>query len=193
MNRHPHKSETAIGILRRHVASWRRANSWTIETVCDEIVRAHAMIGAIETTGVEFKESGGDEIRRQRTNSERIMRWLDDESKENNLLTLNMLPSLLAALPVSFRLSALNEMLRPVQMGVHSLSAAPGALPGRDHFAQALHSMIQEASEAQGAVLELLDGITPGELAAAQKELSEAVTAFRSALAAVEQRIGAES
>ncbi len=187
----PHRP-TWIAILRAHVQTWRKANGWSRETVCEEIVQAHGRIDGPAVTGVVFDPDSRDTFTRQRANAERVLRWLDDESKDNNLLTANMVQTVLAALPSDLRLSALDTMLRPLNMAAHCMFVGVDLAAGPDCtiFTSVVGNLIKESGEAHLAVLALVDGIDPGELEAAQKELSEALASYTQALATVEARMG---
>ena len=108
---HTSHSKTAITVVREHVEDWRRAERWSRESMADQIVQAHERIDGPRTTGIKFEPHTTDAYERQRVNADRIYRWLDDHSKDNNLLTVNFLPSILAALPEDRRLHLAEDLL----------------------------------------------------------------------------------
>ena len=111
---HTSHSKTAITVVREHVEDWRRAERWSRESMADQIVQAHERIDGPRTTGIKFEPHTTDAYERQRVNADRIYRWLDDHSKDNNLLTVNFLPSILAALPEDRRLHLAEDLLGPL-------------------------------------------------------------------------------
>ncbi len=86
MRNESHK--TLIGILREHVADWRRAAGLSSASAIDMIVAAHAHIGGPAVTGIRF-DAHTDEFQRMKNNSDRVLRWLDDETKDTNFLPAN--------------------------------------------------------------------------------------------------------
>lgn len=86
MRNESHK--TLIGILREHVADWRRAAGLSSASAIDMIVAAHAHLGGPAVTGIRF-DVHTDEFQRMKNNSDRVLRWLDDETKDTNFLPAN--------------------------------------------------------------------------------------------------------
>lgn len=118
--------QTHISLISRlasHVDEWRKAEGMSQYTVVDEIVKAHDRIEGPVATGIRF-EANPDEFNRMKANSERVWRWLDDKSKDRNLLPVNFLPSILAAMPDESRRAFLSEMLAPLGLGVRALDSA---------------------------------------------------------------------
>lgn len=116
MQRATHPSP--IAIISDHIEAWRRENRWSRETVADMIVQAHIRIGAEEFTGIKFEPQTTDTFERMRVNADRIFRWLDDRTKDKNLLVVNLLWSVLSALPEDRRVLLLNDLLHPVSVHV---------------------------------------------------------------------------
>lgn len=169
-----HKSR--IAIILDHVDQWRHSMDWSRETVCEQIVEAHYRIGADRITQVKF-DRVGDLVTIQKNNADRIYRWLDDKSKDKNLLCSNFENSILAAMPAHIRMACLNEIYAPLALEVHGTEKAGGLLNATSH----LVAIAKEASEAQAAIADLIDGATQDELAKADRELAEAEEALRSA------------
>lgn len=124
MRNESHK--TLIGILREHVADWRRAAGLSNGSAIDMIVTAHAHIDGPAVTGIRF-DSHTDEFQRMKNNSDRVLRWLDDETKENNLLPANFMLSILAGLPDDARVHCLNDMLRRFGLCVRAIETSDEA------------------------------------------------------------------
>lgn len=118
MRNESHKS--LISRIADYIDDWRKNEGMSQTTVVDHIVRVHDSIDGPAATGIYF-ESNPDEFNRMKANSDRIWRWLDDKSKDRNLLPVNFLPSILAAMPEETRRAFLSEMLAPLGLGVRSL------------------------------------------------------------------------
>ncbi|CAP41298.1 toxin YdaT family protein [Bordetella petrii] len=185
MRNESHKS--LIAVVREHVSAWRKAEGWSRETVVDEIVRAHADIGGPVSSGILFDPATRDTFERMKVNADRVFRWLDDDSKDTNLLPANFLPSILAAMPVDRRRHCLDDILRPMSMAVRLMALTAG--DGVDITQVA--AMIREGAEAHAAAAALLGGqATPATMAAAHREISEAITALRNVRASLENQMG---
>lgn len=168
MQRATHPSP--IGILRDHIEAWRRDNRWSRETVADQIVQSHIRIGGPIFTGITFEPPTTDTFERMRVNADRVFRWLDDTTKDKNLLPFNFILSLLAALPEDRRVLCVNDLLHPICLHVEL------ALDG-DHdvthaeIEEAFQAIVDHGAQATIAASRLLDGIDPGEPEAAEKKL----------------------
>lgn len=114
---------TLISRLAAYVDDWRKNENMSQMTVVDEIVKAHDSIGGPISTGIRF-EANPDEWDRVKNNSDRVWRWLDDKSKDKNLMPANFLPSVLAAMPEETRRAFLTEMLHPLGLKVSAIDAA---------------------------------------------------------------------
>ncbi len=122
MRNDSHK-KTLIGILREHVSAWRKDAGLSSYSAISMIVQAHDEAGGPTATGIRF-EPHPDEYQRTKNNGDRVLRWLDDESKENNLLPANFVLSVLAGLPPAERMDCLNELLHRFGLCVRSLEGA---------------------------------------------------------------------
>lgn len=182
--------KTWIAIVLDHVNSWRKANGWSREAVVQEIVEAHQRAAGPAVTGIRFEPHTSDVFERAKVNADRVFRWLDDSSKDNNLLPANFIPSILAAMPVEVRQHCLDDMLRGVGIAARPLDTAED---GSMDAVGLLRSMIAENGDAQRAVAALLDGATRDELIDAQRELAESVTATQAALVAIESALSGEA
>lgn len=115
--------ETWVESLKRHLAAWKKEAGMSEMTMFDEIVAAHERIAGPAKTGIQFSD-GKDEYNRQKANSIRIKRLLvDDEEgigREQADQLVNLLPSILAAMPAHLRISFLNEYLSPLNLHVAS-------------------------------------------------------------------------
>lgn len=181
MRHESHK--TLIAILREHTSAWRKSLDWSRETMAEVIVIAHECLNGAATTGIRFEPNTQDTFGRLKVNADRIFRWLDDESKDTNLLPANFIPSILAALPHDRRRHCVDDMLRPLGLAVRTL-----ALEAGDGLAQGqVTNLMREQTEAATAAVALLDAnATPAQMVNAHRELSESIVAARSVRAAIE-------
>lgn len=184
MRNESHK--TWIATVLDHVNLWRKRSGWSRESVVQAIVEAHERTGGPANTGIRFEPHTTDAFERQKVNADRIFRWLDDATKDTNLLPSNFIPSVLAAMPMDVRLHCLDDLLRSL-----GIAARPvGGLEANDLNAVAnLRNIMAQNSEAQQAVAALVDGATTDELLKAQRELAESRDATVTALAAVEEAL----
>jgi gas vesicle protein len=163
-------SQTLIGLVREQVSQWRREMGWSREAVSDEIVQAHARIGADEATGIVFDPPARDLVSRMKVNADRIQRWLDDETKDSTLLPANLLPSVLAALPMERRLHLLNQILGPLGVEVRSAEE----IGADETVSEMIRDVAKEGGEAVAALAGIRSESSQAELQAALKEVQEA-------------------
>lgn len=181
-------ARTPIAIVRDHVEAWRRDNRWSRETVADVIVGAHERLGFDTMSGIHFDPPTRDAFERMRVNADRIFRWFDDSTKDRNLLPINFLWSVLAALPAERRLALADALLFPVGLGAREDAEAIGGIepeaPDTDrtvvmHF----QAVVASAADAEVALSRMLDGVDKGEPEAAKVKLSRLAAAGQRALA----------
>jgi hypothetical protein len=178
----PTHTKTAISIVRDHIEDWRRENRWSRETAADMIVQAHIRIGGPRLTGIEFDPPTRDTFERMRVNADRVWRWLDDSSKDKNLLPLNFLWSVIAALPPNRRLHLVDALLAPVGLVSHELiGIEPGAPEGDRSVVMHFSAVVEHSAAANVAMSKMVDGIDPGEPEAAAKKLSIAAATIQRA------------
>ena len=166
-----HGDQTLIATLLGHVNRWRKSQDWSRETMAQVIVEAHNAIGGPSITGIHFDGSHPDIYTRQKNAADRIYRWLDDASKDNNLLPANFIPSILAAMPVDVRIAAINDMLRSVAVTASPVIVRTETLEA----GQMLKKLLKEQNEAVISMTDLLDGATYDELVQASKEVGDLV------------------
>jgi hypothetical protein len=169
MRSNPQKTE--IAMLLETVDEWRKREGWSRETVCQEIVGAHERIGGPATTGIRFEPPATDTYERQKVNAERIFRWLDDKTKDRNLLPMNFLPSILAALPIDLFLKFENSRLQRhgVELRLVEVMPAP-KLDVTPH----VRSILKEYCEAASALVSIGPDATVDAIKHACRELQEA-------------------
>ena len=184
MRNESHK--TVVSTVLGCVNAWRKCLGWSREAAAQTIVEAHASLRGPEVTGIRFEPNTTDVFERNKVNADRIFRWLDDATKDTNLLPINFLPSILAALPVADRMALMDEILRPVGLATRHLD---GAGCQDTNFALLVASVARESGEGVAAVADLAAGATPDSLRRAHKEVSEALTAQSLCLVAIEAEL----
>lgn len=186
MQRDTHQP-TPISIVRDHVEAWRKAQGWSRETLAQTIVEAHERLGLHLATGIRFEPPTTDPYERTRVNADRIYRWLDDTSKDKNLLPFNFIWSVLAAMPMERRLALADDLLTPVGMGARDESdEALESLGGLDEGALVIEhfrAVVTSSAGSTQALGELIDGIAPGEPEAAKVHLTRTQAAIKRSLA----------
>jgi hypothetical protein len=164
-----HKSP--ISSLLEVLDGWRKAGNKSRETAAEEIVCAHERIDGPARTGVFFEPRTTDVFKRMHTNAARFFRWMDDESKDTNLLSVNLLPSVLAALPEDARIHWLNDYLRPLGLCVRDVDQAENATPDMNRL---LCGVLKETGEAVQSMAESAANPTGSNIAKTVKELADA-------------------
>jgi hypothetical protein len=193
MQRETHGSRTAVTIVCEHVEDWRRENRWSRETAADLIIQAHERTGGACRTGIVFDPQTQDAFERMRVNADRVFRWLDNATKDSNLLPINFLWSVLAALPLDRRMRLVNELLAPVDLASRELTGddededAAGSEPRvvNLHF----QAVVTDTSAAHLAMSAMLDGIDAGEPEHAQVKLTRAVATLKRALGWIGRKV----
>lgn len=181
-------SITLIGTLRTAIVEWRKREGWSREAVVQVIVEAHEHMSAPAATGIVFDPNTRDTFERAKVNADRVFRWLDDESKDNNLLPANFIPSILAAMPADIRLHCLDAILRPLGVAVSGLdAAAPADFDATPH----LSAMIKEGAEAHIALVGVKPGAPLAVLVAARKEVGDVAESTSRAGRALDAAIAA--
>ena len=184
MRNESHKS--LIAVVRDHVSAWRKAEGWSRESVVAEIVQAHESTGGQIASGIMFDPASRDTFERMKVNADRVFRWLDDDSKDTNLLPANFLPSILAAMPAERKRQCADDILRPLGMATRMMVLGEGS--GVD--VSQVTAMIREGAEAHAAAAALLGGAaTPAAMANAHREMNEAIVALRTVRASLENQM----
>ncbi|KAF1042388.1 MAG: hypothetical protein GAK35_02761 [Herbaspirillum frisingense] len=172
------ETHTLISIVAAYVDMWRKRIDASRETVAVLIVEAHERIAGPANTGIRFEPPTQDSFTRSRVMAERIFRWLDDRSKDSNLLPINFLLSILVAMPADIRLRCINDMLAPLKLVAGSMDAD---LAGDMDAVRHLAAVAKESAEAIGALGLVVAAPTLPAMEAAVRELDEAIESKRSA------------
>jgi hypothetical protein len=174
--------KTKLSLLAHYVDEWRlRVGSR--ESVAVAIIEAHVAAGFNTRAKLAF-DTQGDSFTLAKNGADRIFRWLDDKTKDGNFMPVNFEDSVLLAMPGDLRLAYLNDWLSAFDMrakGIHSDNTEGCAI-------QHLKSVSKESAEATAAMADLLDGDTPAELDAADRELAEQQEAVAKARAYIASR-----
>lgn len=168
MRSNPHK--TRIAMYRECIEEWRKREGWSRETVCQMIVEAHERIDGPATTGIRFEPPTTDAYERQKVNAERIFRWLDDVSKDKNLLPANFEASIEEALPIDIYLKFENMRLARRGVELRQIEAEPR--PVLD-VAPHLRALVKEAAEATTSLLSIGPDATVDQLRTSCQELQD--------------------
>lgn len=176
--------KTPISLIRDAVEAWRKQAGWSRETAAQYIVEAHEAIGGPAVSGIVFDPPTGDAFERAKVNADRVFRWFDDTTKDRNLLPLNMIWSVLFALPEDRRLLLVNELLAPVGMSA-SYDQEEASEASVSNVALHFCAIVTDSASATVAMSKMLDGIDPGEPEQAQKRLSIAASSIQRAIGLV--------
>ncbi len=170
-------------IMRTHLEAFRRESGWSRESLAQAIVDTHESIGAHVSTDIQFARTNARDMpANQKIWAQRIYRWLDGDFHSTNL-PADILPTLLAVLPVTRRLAAVMGMFSDTC----GLTFAPkGQGGGGFNPLSLLATTTKETSEAAQALINL--AACPSEVArkAALIEAREAEVAIRQAAEALE-------
>ncbi|MCG9026730.1 hypothetical protein LH462_11075 [Laribacter hongkongensis] len=166
---------SVIGTILDAFTRWKVVAGVSRETLAIEVVEVHERLGLDRVTGVRFSDNP-DRIQRAKNDADRLFRWLD-EGRDNGHLPANMLPGLLASLPVDLRVVAANEILAPAGLAVRLLPDGSG----QDRRGMLL-ALLKESGEAGVALAGLGDGSSVSGLRRAIAEIEEARAAADEAL-----------
>jgi hypothetical protein len=172
MRSNPHTpTKTRIAMYRECVEEMRKREGWSRETVCQMIVEAHERIGGPATTGIRFEPPTTDAYERQKVNAERIFRWLDDVTKDKNLLPANFEASIEEAMPIDIYLKFENMRLARRGVELRQIEVAPcPVLDVTPH----LRALVKESAEATTSLLGIGPDATVDQLEHACRELQDA-------------------
>jgi hypothetical protein len=183
------QKQSLVEILRSTVEAWRRSSgSMSREAVAVYVTEAHEALGAESVTGIGFDSTNKDCYTRAKSAAQKLYRWLGGDDEQEAKLPANMLPSILAAMPMEQRLSFLNQVLCHVGIEARQIGRdAAGSLDVSRH----LRSVMKEGNEAQLALVTLNPDASEAELLAAHNELVESAQANEAAAADLMAEIAA--
>ena len=175
------QKQSLVETLRATVEAWRRSGgSMSREAVAVCVTEAHEALGAEAATGIGFDSANKDCYTRAKSAAQKLYRWLGGDDEHEAKLPANMLPSILAAMPMESRLSFLNQVLCQVGIEARAVGRDVG---GNLDVSRHLRTVMKEGSEAQLALVTLTPSANEAELLAAAKELVESAQASEAAAA----------
>lgn len=164
--------KTPIRSLLEHLDAWRDEKGWGRDKLAAVIVDAYESGDGPMRYRVHFEKNGSDAFKRAHTLATRIFRWFQDDDKDTNLLSVNFLMPILAAMPRDLCISWLNGFLRPLGLGVRSLNED---VENRLNVQRELLAVMKEDAESQQAFARLLTDTSPEAIASALKEMNDSV------------------
>ena len=186
---HSAHKKTWISIVSEHVEEWRSSNDWSRETAAEAIINKYYEIYPKGLPGLDQFSNHPDIFTRNRVNSTRIFRWLDDRTKDKNFLDTNFLHVIIQSLPSDLRVRCINEMLRSMNLVASAVDQSEKPIDNKP--VNHLKALIKEGAEACQAITALLDGATPDEWVKAQQELIQLEEVVRKARALVDPQVSA--
>lgn len=165
--------QAPVAILRSEIEAWRTASRMSREAVAIVIIEAHEANGADTATEISFDFIGSDAYDRAKKSAQKIFRWLDEGN-----LPAQLVPSILAALPIERRMSCLSQMY--CHLGVE-LRLVQRCDSNSVDFPAHLRTVMKETSEAQLRLVDLPVEASDAALLDVHKELTEAALACESA------------
>ncbi|MDR5170712.1 hypothetical protein IHQ56_02665 [Methylobacillus flagellatus] len=176
-----HDSQTLIAVIRSAVDTWRRRESWSRESVVDSIVQRYTELRGELVTDVGFDQAQRDLVQRLKNNADRLYRWLDDSTKDTNLLPANMVPFVVAALPMDLRLDVAQHLLQ------HSgLTVRIAATDLDGCIVSAVKAVAKETGEGICALVGINADSSPEQINTAIREMTEAHSASGETLVLLE-------
>lgn len=173
------QKQSLVEVLRSTIETWRRSSgTMSREAVAICVTEAHEALGADATTGISFESAGKDCYTRAKSAAQKLYRWLGGDDEQEAKLPANMLPSILAAMPMEQRLDFLNQVLCP--LGVEARAIGRDTAGGLD-VSRHLRTVMKEGNEAQLALVTLTPDASESELLAAANELVESAQAHEAA------------
>jgi hypothetical protein len=157
-----------MALCRQALEVWKRREAKGRDGICHQLIMQFEEMGGPEQSGIVFSEHK-DVFERARVNAQKLLRWMDDETKDGGLMNPNFLPWFVAALPQDLGLWLAGELLAPASLTAGVADRGVAVLyPARD-----LAALGNEAADAISAVASLVDGIDAGEVPHARVQLLE--------------------
>jgi hypothetical protein len=181
-------TQNRLALIRRYLDRWSAMSRHNRQIVAEIVVEKFnelAMQEFLAGTGVEFSHSE-DLCGDMRAHAQKLWRWLGayEEVKPAPDKLWYVEQAIVASMPADMRLQYLNDVYANASVQVALKIDAGQTLLAFEH-------LVQEQAEATKSLAALLDGIDPGELDRAERELTEALGATASALSHVKAlRVG---
>jgi hypothetical protein len=149
--------------------------------VLDSIVQRYTELRGELVTDVGFDQAQRDLVQRLKNNADRLYRWLDDSTKDTNLLPANMVPFVVAALPMDLRLDVAQHLLMHAGLTVRiAASDQDGCI------VRAVQAVAKETGEGISALVGISVESSPEQINEAIREMTEAHSASGFALSLLE-------
>lgn len=158
--------ESWIGVIRAEVEAWRADMKWSRETVVAQIVEDFKENEEPNAWGIEFS-SHPDLSQAQKNDADKVYRWFDDVTKDNNLLSLNFCRVILRALPMQYSLRASAKLMSQIGIAV--------SVPDTSETSEPDYNDIAELAQHSGNTVHIYSRVvqdpTPENLEVAQLQL----------------------
>lgn len=172
-------TQNRLAIIRKYLDHWASQSRHNRQIVAEIIVETFQKLDLqqhLAGTGVEFSH-GDDLVGDMRAHAQKIWRWLGayEEVKPSPDKLFYFEQAIVAAMPQEMRLQYLNEVYSSAKVAVSLVIELGETLA-------AFEALVQEQADATKSFAALIDGVDPGELDRAEKELNEALHATLGAL-----------
>lgn len=158
--------ESWIGIIRTEVEAYRADMKWSRETVVAQFVEDFKANEEPNAWGVEFS-CHPDLSQAQKNDADKFYRWLDDVTKDNNLLSMNMARIVLRVLPMQYSLRASAKIMGQIGIAVGVPDLSETSDPDHNDIAE----MAQTSGNSVFIYSRAVQDPTPENLEAAQLQL----------------------
>lgn len=172
-------TQNRLALIRRYLDKWASSPRHNRQLVAEIVVEKFDQLGLKEQlagTGVEFSH-GDDAVGDMRAHAQKLWRWLGayEEAKPAPDKLWYLEQAIVAAMPQDLRLQYLRHVYAASGISVSHQFESNAAALTLDH-------LIKEQADAACSLVSLMDGVDPGELDKADKELHEALSATVSAI-----------
>lgn len=174
------QNQSLVELLRNAVEAWRRSapGQMSRETVAIHVTDAHERIGADAATGITFESTSKDAYTRAKSAAQKLYRWFGGDDEQEAKLPANMVPSILAALPIEQRVAVLNQIFCSLDVEVRAVDQAPAI--GFDPLKH-LKNIAKESAEGKLALIQVGAEASEEQLLQVRVELTEAAEAYQAA------------
>lgn len=176
---------TLLALLRHALQTWRRREGWSRQALVLRLAAVHESLGMERVTGIALAPAGCKRGESARLAAARLYWWLDDEGKDDELLPPNLLPTLIAALPLDLRLPVVEALLGPAGLRVDTVSAADALLC----LGRLLRRVARENAGAEAAMADAIGN--PAALPKALAVIRNGIATLQDAAASIEAQLAA--
>lgn len=177
-------TQSRLEILRETLEKWRHMEGWNRDAVGMAVIQAVGDLDLwddLAMEGITFKDAG-DLTKNTATRAQKIYRWVGcySEATAQPKKLFFVEQAIVAAMPDDLKIRYLNQVYSGARVCFGAQRSG-----GMTSTIQAIKSLSKESSEAERAMIDLLDGATAIELQAAEKELGEMMIATQNAITTV--------